>query len=144
MKIRNGVLGRRLAVTLSLATAAATVPLTVGAAEFVNSGYNYAPCPSGKMCVSDRNVSGYVNPYTMAYSGENVYSFTPATYHNGTAVEDRANSTRNRDGGVIYSHACFYTNFGYSGGKVSVSYTEPGWYDNSTTDLSSARFRNGC
>lgn len=99
---------------------------------------------STSVCVTSQNVTGYVDPtprgeFTTAAN----YDFAqPLVAGNGGAwVNNNVNSIRNKGtfvlGGQPLNRACFYFTAGYIGFATSVSAAQPGWYDNSSTGLSS-------
>ena len=103
-------------------------------AEAVLSG-----CVSGSGCVTSQNVSGYVTPSPQAYTFEDDSNLANDYYSNGTKVNDRVNSIRNRNTGPYWKRLCFYRDAGYVVLRSSVADTNPGWFDNSSVDISSLR-----
>ena len=103
--------------------------------------------PAG-VCVTPQNVSGYTDPSPRGeWIDFAVNTFVGVTYSDNTNVNNRVNSIRLRGsywiGSVQYTRACFYENAGIDTLKTSVSASHPGWYDNSSTGLSSMHRATG-
>lgn len=96
-------------------------------------------CAAGSGCVTSQNVSGYVTPSPQAYTFEDDSNLAGDVYSNGTNVDDRVNSIRNRNTSPYWKRLCFYRDAGYVVLRSSVADTHPGWFDNSSTDISSLR-----
>jgi len=129
----------RRAVISTVVVGAASVLASSGAANAVLSG-----CPSGAMfCVTSLNTSGYTTPSPQGYSYENDSTFANDAYSDSTTVEDRVNSIRARGSSTFYAGVCFYRDASYGVARTYVSNAHAGWYDNSSTDLSSAKAVSG-
>lgn len=129
---------KRLVATSAITILACT--LGIAGIASANVFINTSSCPAGAVCVTDSNTSGYTSPPNQAYSYEEDPYFSPGTYANGTAINDRVNSVRNRGNSSVYHYACFYRDPNWGVLRVSVADTQPGWYDNSSVDLSSFGF----
>lgn len=93
--------------------------------------------PGALYCVTSQNVSGYVDPTPRSYGVGQDPDFSNDTYSDGTNINDRVNSTRTRS--TEFAGICFYRNAGFGNALVYVAASHPGWYNNSSTGISSVR-----
>ncbi len=131
-KLRGAVAGMAIA-TASL--------LVAGSVAEAASPVQVSSCPSGYFCGTSSNVSGYVNPSNeWAASSGAAVNFAGYTYQDGNGIDNNVNSIRSRGSSGTYTGACFYWFAGAVTPKAYVSNSNAGWYDNSSTSLSSARW----
>ena len=110
-----------------------------GAQSAQAAGSMFNGCASsGIFCVSSENANTQTLTWT-ASTGEDISNFATATYGNGTAVDDRVNSIRDRGNNLAYARVCFYRDPGFVVFRSSVA-RGIGWFDNTSTDISSGRW----
>ena len=123
-----------LASTIALSAASLLVVTEPVSATAANS------CLSGDLiCATPQNISGFVTGSPERSWDENVSNFSPQVYSDSTAVNDRVNSIRTRFSLAGYTGICYYRDANYGVARSYIVWSQPGWYDNSSVDLSSAR-----
>ena len=146
------LLRRRLVLaTVLCGTSLMALPLTAQAATTLPTG-----CTS--VCVSASDFEGPGSPVPRAtiptvpvYNGKpdlsnfNQYQYTstPTLNLDNNAESIRMISTVYDDFGNPYNRACFYATAGWVTLRSSVASSHNGWYNNSSTDLSSERVTFG-
>lgn len=95
------------------------------------------------MCVGAENSTSPT--HYRGFAGYSDYNFSGLQYSDGTAVEDRVNAVRVRTESPTYSGVCFYRDANQQGGALTWKLEAAGWFDNSSTGISSSRWLvNAC
>lgn len=135
-------LSRRTAVACAIAITAALLPLTASAASPILT--SDCGAVSNTFCGTSSNTSGYVNPSNewraSTTLGAGIVNFAGFVYQDNNGIDNNVNSIRARGTSATYSGACYYF---FANAVTAASYvgnTQPGWFDNSSTGLSSARW----